>query len=104
MGNIKSFVFVAAIGYGLYAYCCKGDFTVIPPSEKAVVQAVATDKMQRFKNYDVALHGSCLRVGGGMVRGGVFDCKIETSHKQGNTQVRIERVTLVKRKNCWVLL
>ena len=55
MGNIKSLLVVLAIGYGLYVFGAKGNFTLIPPSEKAVMQAVAADKMQRFRDYDVTL-------------------------------------------------
>ncbi len=34
MGNIKSLLVVLAVGYGLYVFGAKGNFTLIPPSEK----------------------------------------------------------------------
>ena len=103
MGNIKSLLFVLAIGYGLYVFGAKGNFTLIPPSEKAVMQAVAADKMQRFRDYDVMLHKKCTRVGGGMVQGGIYGCDIEAVHKQNAAQLRAERIILIKQNNRWVL-
>lgn len=103
MGNIKSLLVVLAIGYGLYIFGAKGNFTLIPPSEKAVMQAVAADKMQRFRDYDVTLQKKCTRVGGGMVQDGVYSCDIEVVHKQNAAQLRTEHIILVKQKNRWVL-
>ena len=103
MGNIKSLLVVLAVGYGLYVFGAKGNFTLIPPSEKAVMQAVAADKMQRFRDYDVTLQKKCTRVGGGMVQDGVYSCDIEVVNKHNAAQLRVEHIILVKQKLRWGL-
>lgn len=102
MINIKGTVIVVAIGYGLYYFANTGNFTLFPPKESVIIDAIKQAQPDYGEQYEMSLQNKCTRIGGGMVKEGVYACTIDFEGKQGQQPFQ-EKIIMVKRNNKWVV-
>ncbi|MDK4527542.1 hypothetical protein QG082_02095 [Kingella kingae] len=103
MINMKGTVIMAVIAYSVYHYTHTGNLTLIPPTKSAVVQAFQKAQSSRASQYDVEVTKKCTRVGGGMVKEGIYACELEFTSKSGGEQPFIEKILIEKKQGNWVV-
>lgn len=97
----KGTIVAALVGYGLYHFFSTGNVTIIPPSKNDVKNAVEQVNPELLTRGGLNVPTLCNRIGGTVLKEGVFSCPVEFSNYVEGTD-GLNKVIIVKKNGKWV--
>ena len=101
--KIVNTLITIAILYGAYHVYKTYDFTILPPTDSDVKEAirVAVPEMQDTRSNMLTITEPCKKIKGGAIDG-VFSCKVEFFYRNNNQKTHVDDIHIIKRKGKWI--
>lgn len=97
----KGTIIVAVLGYAAYRFFSTGDVTLFPPTKSVVRDAVKATDRRLVMEGDLTAPEACRRISGGVIKQGVFSCKVELGRRIDGYD-NLTHVTITKKDGNWV--
>ena len=103
MKIVKTLVTIAIL-YGAYHVYKSNNFTIIPPSDSEVKEAIriADPDMKDARQNMLTITEPCKKIQGSMTDA-VFSCKVEFFYRSNSQKTHVSDVHIIKRKGKWIV-
>ncbi|MDO4658600.1 hypothetical protein [Kingella sp. (in: b-proteobacteria)] len=103
MKIVKTLITVAILA-GAYHVYKSNNFTIIPPTDIEVKEAIRVvyPEMKDTRNNMLTITDPCKKIQGGMIDA-VFSCKVEFYYRSNSQKTHVEDVRIIKRKGKWIV-
>lgn len=99
--KLRTPIIFALIAGGIWYVNKNYDFTIVPPIENYVKEAIRRDMPDDANGAMLTIAKPCKKVQGG-ITDGVFECSVEFFYRSGR-ETNTQKVRLIKRKGRWLV-